>query len=681
MQSILKKISLVLTLLIINSISLKLNAQTIEIDSIETLLAQDAFEGNDSLQNEALRKIVLYYLNNDIEKAIFYCKQGLEFSENLNVSSMKFEWYHFTGFVYEKTEMYSLAIENYQKGLDVCIKNDFNTGWWHISIGNIYYGHSSNYEKAIECYNKAIRDFEKLKTKDPIMYKLGIAVAFNNIGMSYEKQKKYGKGLEYYLQAYYLREKLQRSYELSHSCLLIGSFYHETGNQDSALVYYNKGIEYCKSADNKEFGIDMYLNKARLLSENDNLKQALIECSYAKQLVFETGRERDKPMIYLAFSQVYSNVKKYNKSLGYALEAKIMADSLNDNTTMPDILEHLADISEKLNDIPAAYSYLTEYRLLQKEIKKEEVKKLQFNFEKEQNEKEVLLLNQNINRLRNQTKIRLGFIILTSILLIVTILFLLVFWKIRRKEKKAEQALKDSEAKLQESNKTKDKFFSIIAHDLRSPFNTLLGFSDILSKNHKKYDVEERERIIKLINNSSKNTFNLLENLLTWSRSQLGRIEFLPKEINIKALIYEIVLLFQSNAKNKSIGLFYDTETNISVYADKNMTNTVLRNLITNAIKFTKKNGTVTISVSETKKQDFIEISVTDTGVGIAKDKIDELFRIDKDTSTPGTENESGTGLGLILCKEFVEKHGGEIWVESEVDKGSKFIFTLPTTM
>ncbi len=245
-------------------------------------------------------------------------------------------------------------------------------------------------------------------------------------------------------------------------------------------------------------------------------------------------------------------------------------------------------------------------------------------------------------------------------------------------KKKAEQALKESEAKLQESNKTKDKFFSIIAHDLKSPFNSLLGFSDLLLQNHKKYDEEKREYFIKSINNSSKNTYKLLENLLTWSHSQTGIIEFLPQEIKIKTVISEIVLLSQPIAKNKSIGLLDDTESNISVYADKNMINTVLRNLITNAIKFTKKNGTIIVSVNETKKQDFIEISVTDTGVGIPKDKIDNLFRIDKNTSTPGTEKEIGTGLGLILCKEFVEKNSGEIWAESEVDKGSKFIFTLP---
>lgn len=247
--------------------------------------------------------------------------------------------------------------------------------------------------------------------------------------------------------------------------------------------------------------------------------------------------------------------------------------------------------------------------------------------------------------------------------------------------KKAELALKKSEAELKESNRTKDKFFSIIAHDLKNPFNSLLGFSDLLLKNHKKYDEEKREQAIELINDSSKNIFNLLENLLTWSRSQSDRITFSPQEIKVKTFIDEIVLLTQPTAKNKSIELLNGIKEDLSVYADKNMINTVLRNLITNAIKFTRKKGTVIVSATKIKKQDFIEISVKDTGIGIPKDRINDLFRLDKNKSNPGTENESGTGLGLILCKEFVEKNKGRIWVKSKVDKGSKFIFTLPTTI
>ena len=239
--------------------------------------------------------------------------------------------------------------------------------------------------------------------------------------------------------------------------------------------------------------------------------------------------------------------------------------------------------------------------------------------------------------------------------------------------------LKESEAKLLKSNKTKDKFFSIIAHDLKNPFNALIGFSDLLLKGHKKYDEGKRERMIKSINDTSKNAFKLLENLLTWSRSQSQNIKYLPKKLNLETLFFETVYQNQGMADKKNIQILYSISGNETIFADKSMINTIFRNLISNAIKFTHKHGTITISSAKHKSSNYLQISVKDTGVGVPPERLDNLFRLDKNTSTYGTENETGTGLGLILCKEFIEKHGGKIWVESELGKGSSFIFSIPT--
>jgi signal transduction histidine kinase len=242
----------------------------------------------------------------------------------------------------------------------------------------------------------------------------------------------------------------------------------------------------------------------------------------------------------------------------------------------------------------------------------------------------------------------------------------------------AKENLEENEAKLIESNKTKDKFFSIIAHDLRSPFTSLLGISDLLLKNHKVYEADERDKFIKLINNSAKNTYNLLSNLLTWSCSQQNRIEYLPEIINIEMICNEVISLLSQLSIDKSISLSNKIDTSIFVNADKNMIKIILSNLITNAIKFTNKKGSIIVSAKEIEKDNCIEISISDTGIGIPNDRINDLFRIDKNASTLGTEKEKGTGLGLILCKEFVEKNNGKISVESVVNKGSKFSFTLP---
>lgn len=244
------------------------------------------------------------------------------------------------------------------------------------------------------------------------------------------------------------------------------------------------------------------------------------------------------------------------------------------------------------------------------------------------------------------------------------------------KRKKAEQALRESEAKLHELNATKDKFFSIIAHDLKSPFNAIIGFSEMLAEEVQGKNYENIGQYAAIIEDSSKRAMDLLMNLMEWSRSQTGRMEFNPETIDIVGLINDVTALLDDSAKQKSITIYKKTPDNLAVFADKAMTGTILRNLISNAIKFTQANGQVAISVQQ--KMTELIVSVQDSGVGIKKEAIEKLFRIDENHSTLGTQNETGTGLGLILCKEFVEKHGGKIWVESEVGKGSKFVFAIP---
>ncbi len=236
--------------------------------------------------------------------------------------------------------------------------------------------------------------------------------------------------------------------------------------------------------------------------------------------------------------------------------------------------------------------------------------------------------------------------------------------------------VKESELKLKEINATKDKLFSIIAHDLRSPFNSIIGYSEELIENVKDNDNTESEKFSAIINSSAKNTLVLLDNLLNWAKSQIGQTIFKPEKIVLLEAIQEIIEISNPTANIKNISLNHKHLDNIEVYADANMLKTVLRNLICNAIKFTNINGNINISAIPDQKQ--IEITISDNGVGISEEKINKLFKIDSDFITKGTENEKGSGLGLILCKEFVEKHNGKIWVESEVGKGSNFKFTIP---
>ena len=238
--------------------------------------------------------------------------------------------------------------------------------------------------------------------------------------------------------------------------------------------------------------------------------------------------------------------------------------------------------------------------------------------------------------------------------------------------------LEDLNNQLREANAAKDKVFSIIAHDLRNPLQFLLFSSDLLGTEYKEGELEEKSirKYIDKVFNTAKNMSELLENLLQWARSQYGEIECRPETVNIMGMVSEVFKFFNDSAEKKKIALQSRIDENITAYVDENMIKTVLRNLINNALKFTHPGGVITVTAEETPP--YVVIDVIDNGVGIPVKKLSSLFSMGPSIITQGTNKEQGTGLGLILCKEFVIKNGGAIGVTSEPGKGSCFRFTLP---
>ena len=245
------------------------------------------------------------------------------------------------------------------------------------------------------------------------------------------------------------------------------------------------------------------------------------------------------------------------------------------------------------------------------------------------------------------------------------------------KRKQMENSLKANEKKLLQLNTDKDRFLSILSHDLRSPFNNLLGLSELLKENIHQYDIGEIEEIANNINTSAQCTFNLLEDILLWARTQQGKIPFKPQNLSFAGICKDSLEVLKPNAEAKNIAINCLAADHIYVFADSDMIKTVLRNLVSNAIKFTNNGGTININAGQTNSN--VNISVSDNGIGIEHDNLAKLFDISQVITTKGTEKETGTGLGLLICKEFVEKHGGIIWVESELGKGSNFKFMLPS--
>ena len=266
-------------------------------------------------------------------------------------------------------------------------------------------------------------------------------------------------------------------------------------------------------------------------------------------------------------------------------------------------------------------------------------------------------------------------IVSTGILLITTIV-LSRFRQLKNKKLLLEKSVAAKTVELNELNASKDKFFSIIAHDLKNPFNTIIGFSDILIKEISSGDLVKGNEYARMIHSSAIQTFRLLENLLEWANSQTGKILFKPSPVILNELLNDDFTALTDMAVRKNIELKRFIPDELVIVADRDMIKTVLRNLISNAIKFTPKNGKV--DVNALTNNNYVEITVSDNGIGMTKATMAKLFRIDANLSTRGTENEKGTGLGLFLCKEFVEKHGGKIRVESESGRGSTFIVSLP---
>ncbi|MFA5297711.1 MAG: HAMP domain-containing sensor histidine kinase, partial [Lutibacter sp.] len=239
-----------------------------------------------------------------------------------------------------------------------------------------------------------------------------------------------------------------------------------------------------------------------------------------------------------------------------------------------------------------------------------------------------------------------------------------------------ENVIKDRTQALEEAIATKDLMFSIIAHDLKSPFNAILGFTGLLKGKLQSMDFEKSEKLITGMNSQARSTYNLLEDLLTWARDNSNKIVYNPVLCNISTICNEIIYQIKDTAQMKGIVINSFHSPNVYAFADKNMVSVILRNLLINAIKFTENDGK--IDIFSMPVGEFIEITVSDSGIGIEEHLKNKLFKSDFNESRPGTANEKGSGLGLVICRRFIEKHQGKIWIENKTEKGSTFKFTLP---
>jgi signal transduction histidine kinase len=354
---------------------------------------------------------------------------------------------------------------------------------------------------------------------------------------------------------------------------------------------------------------------------------------------------------------------------------------------MKQLYQGISEVYQKKGDYKLAldnHIICTQYNdSITEKQQSDQIANLEKQYETEKKEHEIIRLNAqheltNIQLTKNKQLKFLAFI--TAVLLLILVVFILLkyFDKLKSNNllEEKNRLIEKSEQELRLLNASKNKFFSIIAHDLKNPLHNVMGYSFLLSKDYDKFNEDERRKFATDINQSTNNIFRLLQNLLEWSRSQTGRLKFSPIEIQFKRILDNALSVLHSLANQKQINLKYNHEANLQVFADPMMIETVLRNLISNAIKFTPENGTIEIEARNTGNE--VLVSVKDTGIGISEADLANLFRIDSKVKRKGTNNEDGSGLGLVLCKEFVDKNNGSIWAESIPGKGSTFFISIP---
>ena len=584
----------------------------------------------------------ILYTARDFTEAIKKYQKALEMYRHLNDTSGMTKCYRYIGISNFNMSRSKEAIANYLEGLKLAKKDlDYTAEL----LGNIGLVHNE-----MDNVNEAISYFRKAISINQTIHDTGsLAVDYDYLGATYSRMKMSDSSLINYHKALHFFKKTRQddryAVSLSNMAWVLPNY---PDSLNSAINYFNlawkkfQELGWLHYEPNIQFGI------ANILGKQGKLDESILAYKKSIQLANHFKRELFlKKQLYQGLSEVYQKKGDYKHALDY----RILCSQYNDS------------ITEKQ--------------------KFEQVTNLEKQYETEKKENEIIRLHAqqeltDVQLQKNRQLKILGFV--TAALLLIFVFFVLIRYydkiKLNQLLESKNKTIEQSENELRVLNASKNKFFSIIAHDLKNPFHTVMGYSWLLSKDYELFTEDERRKFASDIHLSTNNIFRLLQNLLDWSKSQTGRLIFTPGEIEFKRIIENSISVLRSLADQKNIEIKIKYDSDLILFADPLMIETVLRNLINNAIKFTPENGMIEITANQTGDQ--ICICVKDSGTGISQEDVQNLFRIDSTVKRKGTNNEDGSGLGLILCKEFVDKNNGTIWVNSTPGEGSSFYFTIP---
>lgn len=699
-----------------------LNAQKVLIDSLETSLGQADSTASISILNslaEAYRPI-------NTEKSLQYASKAIALSESIDdlqgrllgllqlgrtqrrltlfMEALKTystakalcnqidDWDYYArllnsiGFVYRDIEDYERSFSHHFEALRILeIHKNQNIAFVYNHIGNIY--------RVIENYDQALYySYKALDLHRQYDNTNGIGYAMHRLGIVYNEMQIPDSALAWFNRGLEVRESINRTNLVGHSLLRIGRIYQSQGESRKALNIYKKALDKFKEMGNIRGAAFGKMDIARLHKDLGQLKAATVIFQNALSTQQQLHDQAEMSVIYYEISEIAQMENRGKAAFSHMKESIRLADASGNHNQLKQSLLKLSELYFHSGNYPQAYTYYKKYNEIDEQINNQlmlsKITNMQINFElgKKENEFEKDAVLQNL-KLEKQKRIRNNLLMGTGLLLMLVLTLLRLnkikskankelvkaHDKIHRQNFKLEKLLKE----LRETNATKDTFFSIIAHDLKSSLQIQFSGSRLLSD---RIEGLKKDKIIKIANGLKANIqqlFKLLENLIQWSRSQMGRLKQMPQSLNLKALSLERMEILTAIATQKNIILKIEIHDEINIYADRNMILSVLENLILNSIKYSHEGGKITLSASSNNKE--VKVIVSDEGIGICLKNLKKLFRIDQHFSTCGTADEKGTGLGLILCKNFIELNGGKIEVESEESKGTKVTFTVPT--
>ena len=544
------------------------------------------------------------------------------------------------------------------------------------AIGN-FYTDLFKKKEALESYLSALKIAESIKDKKEE------ASLLCNIGSLYQKDNNIKQAEDCFRKAIQLTEGTNLFRILQIAYLNLGVVYDTRSDLVNANLYYQKANDLTPKTHDKVGQVKILHNLGKIHLDLHKYEVAHTYFTQALTGAREIGNKQLEIISLLGVSESESKLGNNQLALKYALEAEKIIPTNQTNLIKGEVYEALFNIYQLMGNVHKALDYHILYKEAQDSIfnanKSAQMSEMQTKYEVEKKETENTLLKKEKDLQESRIKQQMWVIISTLIIIGLVAFLSIMLYKGRQKEKETNQILESQKTELEHKNRlleelnaVKDRLFSIISHDLRAPLGSLKSLLTLL--NDKTLSEAQVTALFPKLSQDVGYTSDLLDSLLHWAKSQLHGIHTNPKRIDMKTLVEENISLLGSVAEQKNIELQNEMQDNVLVWADEDMTRTILRNLISNALKFTNANGGIRIS-SQTLREG-VEVTVEDTGVGMSQDILNQLFK--GNITTRGTKSEKGTGLGLMLVKDFVEKNNGSIRVESEVGKGSKFIFTLP---